>query len=151
MSRRWHSETLARRVPSTSWCGGGKQAGRRAAASGHSLRTGQAQPAGVQRGCTTGGGAERCASTAHTCAPGPWPLPQVIPKVRGNLTQLSKASEADKPLLGHLMYVAAHVAKQEGLSQGYRVVLNDGPNGCQSVYHVHLHVIGGRQMSWPPG
>lgn len=43
------------------------------------------------------------------------------------------------------------VAKQEGLSQGYRVVLNDGPNGCQSVYHLHLHIIGGRQMSWPPG
>jgi len=45
----------------------------------------------------------------------------------------------------------AQVAKQEGLSQGYRVVLNDGPNGCQSVYHLHLHIIGGRQMSWPPG
>lgn len=43
------------------------------------------------------------------------------------------------------------VAKQEGLSQGYRVVINDGPNGCQSVYHLHLHIIGGRQMSWPPG
>lgn len=43
------------------------------------------------------------------------------------------------------------VAKQEGLSQGYRVVVNDGPNGCQSVYHLHLHIIGGRQMNWPPG
>lgn len=75
----------------------------------------------------------------------------VIPKVRGRLTQLSKMHEEDKPLLGHLMYVAAQVAKQEGLSQGYRVVVNDGPNGCQSVYHLHLHIIGGRQMSWPPG
>ncbi|KAL4443894.1 hypothetical protein ABPG75_011631 [Micractinium tetrahymenae] len=75
----------------------------------------------------------------------------VIPKVRGRLTQLSKMQEEDKPLLGHLMYVAAQVAKQEGLAQGYRVVVNDGPNGCQSVYHLHLHIIGGRQMNWPPG
>ncbi len=43
------------------------------------------------------------------------------------------------------------VAKQEGLSQGYRVAINDGPNGSQSVYHLHLHIIGGRQMGWPPG
>ncbi|PSC67932.1 14 kDa zinc-binding isoform A [Micractinium conductrix] len=70
----------------------------------------------------------------------------VIPKVRGRLTQLSKATEEDKPLLGHLMYVAAQVAKQEGLAQGYRVCINDGPNGCQSVYHMHLHIIGGRQI-----
>ncbi|EFN59730.1 hypothetical protein CHLNCDRAFT_133322 [Chlorella variabilis] len=75
----------------------------------------------------------------------------VIPKVRNGLTQLSKAKEEHKPLLGHLLYVAAQVAKQEGLSQGYRVAINDGPNGCQSVYHLHLHIIGGRQMSWPPG
>ncbi len=47
--------------------------------------------------------------------------------------------------------VPLQVAKQEGLAQGYRVCINDGPNGCQSVYHLHLHVIGGRQMSWPPG
>ncbi|PRW60504.1 14 kDa zinc-binding [Chlorella sorokiniana] len=75
----------------------------------------------------------------------------VIPKVRNGLTQLAKAKEEHKPLLGHLLYVAAQVAKQEGLSQGYRVVVNDGPNGCQSVYHLHLHIIGGRQMNWPPG
>ena len=43
------------------------------------------------------------------------------------------------------------VAKQEGLSEGYRIAINDGRNGCQSVYHLHLHVIGGRQMTWPPG
>jgi histidine triad (HIT) family protein len=45
----------------------------------------------------------------------------------------------------------AQVAKQEGLAKGYRVTINDGPDGSQSVYHLHLHIIGGRQMTWPPG
>lgn len=75
----------------------------------------------------------------------------VIPKVHDGLTQLSKARPDHKELLGHMLYTAAVVAKQEGLSNGYRVVLNDGPDGAQSVYHLHLHVIGGRQMTWPPG
>ena len=54
-------------------------------------------------------------------------------------------------LLGHLMFVASRVAQQQGLTDGYRVVINNGRNGCQSVYHLHLHVIGGRQLGWPPG
>ena len=54
-------------------------------------------------------------------------------------------------LLGHLMLVAKKCAAQMGLAKGFRVVLNDGPDGAQSVYHIHLHVLGGRQMSWPPG
>ena len=49
------------------------------------------------------------------------------------------------------MLVAAKVAKQQGLEDGYRVVINNGRHGCQSVYHIHLHVIGGRQLTWPPG
>ena len=75
----------------------------------------------------------------------------VIPKVRGNLTSLSKAEESDKDTLGHCLVVANKVAKQENLGEGYRVVVNVGPNGCQSVYHLHLHVIGGVQLTWPPG
>lgn len=76
----------------------------------------------------------------------------VIPKDKRGLNRLSSAKEEHKMLLGHLMYVAQTVAHQEGLvSDGYRVVVNDGPMGCQSVYHIHLHVIGGRQMQWPPG
>eukprot|EP00899_Mesostigma_viride_P029720 jgi/Mesvir1/9933/Mv06636-RA.1 len=75
----------------------------------------------------------------------------LIPKVRGNLSQLSKAQESDKELLGHLFYTAQLVAKQEKLDKGFRVVVNDGPEGCQSVYHLHLHIIGGRQLRWPPG
>ncbi|KAG2502054.1 hypothetical protein HYH03_000548 [Edaphochlamys debaryana] len=75
----------------------------------------------------------------------------VIPKNRSGLTRLSKATEAHKPLLGHLMWVAQHVAMKENLGDGFRVTVNDGPNGSQSVYHLHLHVMGGRQMGWPPG
>ena len=54
-------------------------------------------------------------------------------------------------LLGHLLVVARKVAAQLNLSHGYRVVINDGKNGSQSVYHLHVHVLGGRQMNWPPG
>jgi len=49
------------------------------------------------------------------------------------------------------MIVARKCAKEQGLVDGFRVVVNDGKNGAQSVYHLHLHVLGGRQMSWPPG
>jgi len=74
----------------------------------------------------------------------------VIPKVRDGLVQLSKAREDQKALLGHLMYVAQEVGKKE-CPKGFRVVVNDGEDGAQSVYHLHLHVMGGREMSWPPG
>jgi histidine triad (HIT) family protein len=75
----------------------------------------------------------------------------VVPKTCGGLTQLQHAKEEDKAVLGHLLWAAGHVAKKEGLEEGFRVVINDGPKGCQSVYHLHLHVIGGKQLSWPPG
>ena len=75
----------------------------------------------------------------------------VIPKIRSGLTQLSKAEEGHKELLGHLLYTAQKVAKQEKLDKGFRVVINDGVEGCQSVYHLHIHVVGGQQLSWPPG
>uniref|UniRef100_A0A383W1V9 HIT domain-containing protein n=1 Tax=Tetradesmus obliquus TaxID=3088 RepID=A0A383W1V9_TETOB len=75
----------------------------------------------------------------------------VIPKDRNGLTRLSKMDESHRALVGHLMYVAQLVAKQEGLLPGFRVVINDGPEGCQSVYHLHLHIMGGRQLTWPPG
>jgi histidine triad (HIT) family protein len=60
--------------------------------------------------------------------------------------------ETNEPLAGHLILVAAKVAQQEGIAaDGYRLVLNQGRNGGQSVFHVHLHVLGGRRMAWPPG
>jgi hypothetical protein len=49
-----------------------------------------------------------------------------------------------------LLVVAHRVAAQQGLKDGFRVVINDGRHGCQSVYHVHIHVIGGKQLGWPP-
>lgn len=73
----------------------------------------------------------------------------VIP--RKPIPQLSTAENEDEALLGHLMIVARKVAKQQGLNDGFRLVINDGKHGAQSVYHLHLHVLGGRQMKWPPG
>ena len=75
----------------------------------------------------------------------------VIPKQRDGLTQLSKAREDQAPLLGHLLYTAQAIAHQEKLDEGFRIVINDGKQGCQSVYHLHVHILGGRQMNWPPG
>lgn len=76
----------------------------------------------------------------------------VIPKDKDGLNRLSNASEHHKALLGHLVYTAQVVARQEGLVPGgFRLVINDGPDGSQSVYHLHIHVVGGRQMGWPPG
>nr|XP_040052602.1 histidine triad nucleotide-binding protein 2, mitochondrial [Gasterosteus aculeatus aculeatus] len=73
----------------------------------------------------------------------------VIPRVP--IPRLSEATDEDAELLGHLLVVAKNVAKQESLDEGYRVVINDGKHGAQSVYHLHIHVLGGRQMAWPPG
>ncbi|XP_052812442.1 adenosine 5'-monophosphoramidase HINT1-like [Mya arenaria] len=73
----------------------------------------------------------------------------VIP--RKPIMSLDNAEDEDEQLLGHLMLVAKKVAKEQGLENGYRVVLNNGEDGSQSVFHIHLHVMGGRQMNWPPG
>lgn len=73
----------------------------------------------------------------------------VIP--RKPLAMLSNAQQEDEKLLGHLMLVGSKIAKQIGLENGYRVVINNGKDGAQSVYHLHLHFLGGRQMQWPPG
>ncbi|KAJ8273979.1 hypothetical protein COCON_G00086040 [Conger conger] len=73
----------------------------------------------------------------------------VIP--RTPIPRFSAAEDEDAQLLGHLLVVAKNVAQKEGLVDGYRVVINDGKHGAQSVYHLHVHVLGGRQLSWPPG
>ncbi|XP_028028740.1 histidine triad nucleotide-binding protein 1-like [Bombyx mandarina] len=74
----------------------------------------------------------------------------VIP--RKPIPQLSLADDTDEQLLGHLLIVARKVAAQLGLDKtGFRLVVNDGKNGAQSVYHLHIHILGGRQMQWPPG
>lgn len=75
----------------------------------------------------------------------------LIPKIRDGLTGISAASDKHKEVLGHLMVTAAAIAKSEGLTKGYRLVVNDGEEGCQSVSHLHIHIIGGQQLTWPPG
>ena len=75
----------------------------------------------------------------------------LIPKRRDGLTQLSKAREDQVSVLGHMLFQAQQIAKDEGLEDGFRIVINDGPAGSQSVYHLHIHILGGRQMTWPPG
>lgn len=76
----------------------------------------------------------------------------VIPKDKDGLNRISNAREDQKEILGHLMYTAKSVASSEGLLPGgFRMVINDGSDGAQSVYHLHIHVMGGRQMKWPPG
>ncbi len=72
----------------------------------------------------------------------------VIP--RKEIPRLDAMEPADEGLVGHLMRVATRVAKQEGLDD-FRVVVNNGAGAGQTVFHLHLHVIGGRAMSWPPG
>ncbi len=69
---------------------------------------------------------------------------QVIPTI-------ADATSQDQSLLGHLLLVANRVAKQEKLEQGYRLVINCGKDGGQTVYHLHIHILGGRSMEWPPG
>lgn len=74
----------------------------------------------------------------------------VIPKKP--IVSVAHASSQDKELLGELVLAAAEVARQEGLEEGgYRIVANTGSNGGQTVFHLHLHVIGGRACHWPPG
>ena len=73
----------------------------------------------------------------------------VIPKKE--IVNIAGALAEDQALLGHLLLVVQKVAGQLGLGNGYRVVLNCGPDGGQSVDHLHIHLIGGRQLGWPPG
>ena len=63
---------------------------------------------------------------------------------------LSEAEPEDEALLGHLLICAGRAAKKEGITE-FRTVINNGKQACQSVYHLHVHVVGGKQLSWPPG
>jgi histidine triad (HIT) family protein len=69
-----------------------------------------------------------------------------------HIESLDEASRRDEALLGHLLRIAARVANEQGLAEsGYRTVINTGAGAGQSVFHLHVHVIGGRALSWPPG
>jgi histidine triad (HIT) family protein len=67
------------------------------------------------------------------------------------IPRLGEAVAADEPLLGHLLVVAGVVAQKLGLERGFRLVINHGPDACETVPHLHLHLLGKRQMTWPPG
>ena len=74
----------------------------------------------------------------------------IVPKKP--IPRIAEAKPDDHKVLGHLLLKAAEVAKSLGLNEGgYRLVINNGPNAGESVSHLHLHILGGRHMSWPPG
>ncbi|MBD2312547.1 histidine triad nucleotide-binding protein [Desertifilum sp. FACHB-1129] len=73
----------------------------------------------------------------------------VIPKEP--IAKLSDAESQNHALMGHLLLTVKRVAEQVGLNNGYRVVINCGEEGGQTVNHLHLHILGGRAMQWPPG
>ena len=73
----------------------------------------------------------------------------VIPKKP--IDKLANAEEDDAPLLGHLMLVAKRVARDEGYGDAFRLVVNNGEGAQQTVFHLHVHVLAGRALHWPPG
>lgn len=70
---------------------------------------------------------------------------------RKPIPRLCDSAPEDQALLGHLMLTASKVAAQEGFGDAYRLVVNNGEGAGQSVFHLHLHIIGGRSLHWPPG
>ncbi|HMJ67167.1 MAG TPA: histidine triad nucleotide-binding protein [Candidatus Binatia bacterium] len=73
----------------------------------------------------------------------------VVPKKP--IPRIADAKLEDGEVLGHLLLKAAEIARQLGLSKGYRLVINNGPDAGESVPHLHCHILGGRPLAWPPG
>ena len=73
----------------------------------------------------------------------------IVPRV--HIASLAHTGPEDKAMLGHLMAVAAEIAREKQLGTGYRVVANTGSDGGQTGGHLHLHLLGGRGLGWPPG
>lgn len=70
---------------------------------------------------------------------------------RQHIASLAEATETDRELLGHLLWATSEVAGRQDLANGYRTVLNTGDDGGQTVDHLHIHLLGGRSLTWPPG
>ncbi len=71
---------------------------------------------------------------------------------RKPIPSVNEIEEEDIPLMGHLIWVAKKLAREHGVAdKGYRLVVNTGPEAGQSIYHLHIHLLGGRPMGWPPG
>ncbi len=73
----------------------------------------------------------------------------IVPKQL--IARVSAATEADQAVLGHLLLVAGLVARKLNLAEGFRLVVNNGPHACESVPHLHVHLLAKRQLNWPPG
>lgn len=73
----------------------------------------------------------------------------IIP--RKHIVGLKEAAPADAGIIGFCHLAAAHIARERGIEDGYRTVFNVGPRSGQSVFHLHLHLLGGRDLRWPPG
>ncbi len=73
----------------------------------------------------------------------------VVP--REHIGSLAQADKDNRALLGHLLWAAAEIARKKGLANGYRIVVNTGQDGGQTMDHLHLHLLGGRLLTWPPG
>ena len=73
----------------------------------------------------------------------------LIPKKE--IPRLSDATAEDKALLGHMMVTAGEIARELGVDDAFRLVVNNGANAGQSVFHLHLHILAGRKFAWPPG
>ena len=73
----------------------------------------------------------------------------VLPKKK--IPRLAQAEDTDRDVLGHLLIVTKKLAAKNNLEKGFRVVINDGVDACQSVYHLHVHLLGKRKLGWPPG
>jgi histidine triad (HIT) family protein len=73
----------------------------------------------------------------------------VVP--RKPIVRVGEATAEDQATLGHLLLVAAQLSRQLNLAKGFRIVINNGPDGGESVPHLHVHLLGGRALSWPPG
>jgi histidine triad (HIT) family protein len=70
---------------------------------------------------------------------------------REHISSMIGTDQSKRALLGHLLWAAAEIARNKGLANGYRIVVNTGEDGGQTVDHLHLHLLGGREMAWPPG
>ncbi|HVS51098.1 MAG TPA: histidine triad nucleotide-binding protein [Opitutaceae bacterium] len=73
----------------------------------------------------------------------------IIPKQP--IPRIGAATADDEPILGHLLVTAGTIAKKLDLAHGFRLVVNSGPDACETVPHVHVHLLAKRQMTWPPG
>lgn len=70
---------------------------------------------------------------------------------RKTIARVGEAEDGDKDILGHLLLVARDLARKRNLAKGFRLVINNGPDGGESVPHLHVHLLAGRPLTWPPG